>query len=300
MASGNSLSATEGRPSSPKPTLAAQVKSEAQTRGFIIAWAFTVVFYFLEYAVRSSPSVMIAGLEVSLQHHSGGDRCDSGRLLLHLLDDELGGWRCPRSLGSETYSSHRGSDFGCWLPIVQRTDSARGQYWAPAAGCRLGIRFHWRCLPGGAWILRALSRYCDWCNAMRRNARRLGWTVCRWAPDGTWVGRSRFLGRDWGSDSSRCGSSVCRDSSGTIGRTHSGGRSWRTFEAVQNRFLKSSVVPLRSRGRASVRTHDDWRHDLGSRSISKGSSTHLPQRGSHCIYGPAWLGCGMPASRLAL
>src|SRR6201997_5573980 len=65
MASGNSLSATEGRPPSAKPTLAAQVKSEAQTRGFIIAWAFTTIFYFLEYAVRSSPSVMIPELEAS-------------------------------------------------------------------------------------------------------------------------------------------------------------------------------------------------------------------------------------------
>jgi len=68
MASGNSsLSAAESRPSSSNRPLAAQVKSEAQTRGFIIAWAFTVIFYFLEYAVRSSPSVMIPELEASFQ-----------------------------------------------------------------------------------------------------------------------------------------------------------------------------------------------------------------------------------------
>src|SRR5258708_29087918 len=36
-----------------------------QTRAFVFAWAFTVVFYFLEYAVRSSPSVMIPELEAS-------------------------------------------------------------------------------------------------------------------------------------------------------------------------------------------------------------------------------------------
>jgi MFS family permease len=36
-----------------------------QTRAFVIAWAFTVVFYFLEYAVRSSPAVMIPELESS-------------------------------------------------------------------------------------------------------------------------------------------------------------------------------------------------------------------------------------------
>ena len=45
--------------------LSQQNQNEAQTRGFVIAWAFTVIFYFLEYAVRSSPSVMIQQLEAS-------------------------------------------------------------------------------------------------------------------------------------------------------------------------------------------------------------------------------------------
>src|ERR1700691_6643429 len=40
-----------------------QVQTQAQTRAFVIAWFFTAIFYFLEYAVRSSPSVMISGLE---------------------------------------------------------------------------------------------------------------------------------------------------------------------------------------------------------------------------------------------
>src|SRR6202166_387119 len=40
-------------------------QSQAQTRAFVIAWFFTVIFYFLEYAVRSSPSVMIPELEGS-------------------------------------------------------------------------------------------------------------------------------------------------------------------------------------------------------------------------------------------
>ena len=42
-----------------------QKQNEAQTRAFVIAWFFTVIFYFLEYAVRSSPSVMIPELEAS-------------------------------------------------------------------------------------------------------------------------------------------------------------------------------------------------------------------------------------------
>jgi MFS family permease len=68
MGSGNSsLSAAESGLSPSNRNLAAQVKSEAQARGFIIAWAFTAIFYFLEYAVRSSPSVMIPELEASFR-----------------------------------------------------------------------------------------------------------------------------------------------------------------------------------------------------------------------------------------
>src|ERR1700750_791455 len=55
--------------SNTRPTVAVvtsppyQVGQErTRTRGFIIAWGFALVFYFLEYAVRSSPSVMISGL----------------------------------------------------------------------------------------------------------------------------------------------------------------------------------------------------------------------------------------------
>jgi MFS family permease len=42
-----------------------QKQNVVQTRAFVFAWSFTVVFYFLEYAVRSSPSVMIPQLEAS-------------------------------------------------------------------------------------------------------------------------------------------------------------------------------------------------------------------------------------------
>jgi MFS family permease len=38
-----------------------------RTRGFIIAWGFALIFYFLEYAVRSSPSVMISELSTAFR-----------------------------------------------------------------------------------------------------------------------------------------------------------------------------------------------------------------------------------------
>jgi MFS family permease len=66
MGSSNSSRVTAERETSPAIRgLAAQVQSAAQTRAFVVAWAFTVIFYFLEYAVRSSPAVMIPELENS-------------------------------------------------------------------------------------------------------------------------------------------------------------------------------------------------------------------------------------------
>jgi MFS family permease len=46
-------------------TVSEQKQNAVQTRAFVFAWGVTVVFYFLEYAVRSSPSVMIPELEAS-------------------------------------------------------------------------------------------------------------------------------------------------------------------------------------------------------------------------------------------
>src|SRR5271170_2989201 len=62
------LIASNGKSQIPiSSTLAAPLsaQNQAQTRAFIVAWCFTVLFYFLEYAVRSSPAVMIPELEGS-------------------------------------------------------------------------------------------------------------------------------------------------------------------------------------------------------------------------------------------
>ncbi len=69
-----------------------QKQTGNQTRAFVIAWFFTVIFYFLEYAVRSSPSVIISELEASFQHHGSRHRLDSGNVLLHLFLYEPGRW----------------------------------------------------------------------------------------------------------------------------------------------------------------------------------------------------------------
>lgn len=69
MGTGNSsLPLAEGGLVSSKTAIVSdQKRNEAQTRAFVVAWALTVVFYFLEYAVRSSPAVMIPELEDSFR-----------------------------------------------------------------------------------------------------------------------------------------------------------------------------------------------------------------------------------------
>jgi MFS family permease len=55
-------------PHAMRPVSNVPLKTEGvrtQTRGFVIAWVFALIFYFLEYAVRSSPSVMIPQLASS-------------------------------------------------------------------------------------------------------------------------------------------------------------------------------------------------------------------------------------------
>jgi MFS family permease len=52
-------------PISPTLTSSLSAQNKDQTRAFVVAWCFTVLFYFLEYAVRSSPAVMIPELEGS-------------------------------------------------------------------------------------------------------------------------------------------------------------------------------------------------------------------------------------------
>jgi MFS family permease len=49
------------------PNVPGNEQDRARARGFVIAWAFALIFYFLEYAVRSSPSVMIPQLAAAFR-----------------------------------------------------------------------------------------------------------------------------------------------------------------------------------------------------------------------------------------
>jgi sugar phosphate permease len=49
------------------PDVPVKEQDRARARGFVVAWFFALIFYFLEYAVRSSPSVMIPQLAAAFR-----------------------------------------------------------------------------------------------------------------------------------------------------------------------------------------------------------------------------------------
>lgn len=58
--------------------------TRSPTRPYVIAWVFSLVFYFLAYAIRSSPAVMIPELARAFGVSAGGGREYFGHLLLRL------------------------------------------------------------------------------------------------------------------------------------------------------------------------------------------------------------------------
>jgi len=58
------------------------------THAFIVAWVFSLAFYFLEYAVRSSPAVMIPQLAKTFGCLDARCKRHPRDVLLHLLDRE--------------------------------------------------------------------------------------------------------------------------------------------------------------------------------------------------------------------
>ena len=81
-----------------------QKQTGTQTRAFVIAWVFTVVFYFLEYAVRSSPAVMIPELENSFHTTALGLSA-----ILGAVRNRSTHW-CDAQIGSDHLITNRMAD----------------------------------------------------------------------------------------------------------------------------------------------------------------------------------------------
>ena len=97
---------------------------------FIVAWAFCLLFYFMEYAVRSAPSVMLpelaksfglstAGLSSLIGHHYYTLRDIRGHCKRASVDRRGGKWTIP---------------FGVVLLAVGTAMFAIGGEWAAAVG----------------------------------------------------------------------------------------------------------------------------------------------------------------------
>jgi len=62
-----------------------EATTTSRTRAFQIAWGLAMCFYFLEYASRSAPAVMIPELTQAFGMTRRWRQRDSRHLLLHLL-----------------------------------------------------------------------------------------------------------------------------------------------------------------------------------------------------------------------
>ena len=86
--------------------------STSRTRAFQIAWGLAMCFYFLEYAARSAPAVMIPRAHTGFRHDRGRGQRDSWDLLLHLFgnqpDRRRGTRPCRRQESCASWHVHPG------------------------------------------------------------------------------------------------------------------------------------------------------------------------------------------------
>ena len=68
---------------------------------FVVAWAFCLLFYFMQYAVRSAPSVMLPRTDSGVRSDNAGRKFFAWPLLLHLLGIRDRCWRIAGSLGAK-------------------------------------------------------------------------------------------------------------------------------------------------------------------------------------------------------
>ena len=276
-----------------------QKQTGIQTRAFIIAWAFTVIFYFLEYAVRSSPSVMIPELEASFETTALGISAILGAYYYTYSTMSLVAGAALDHLGAKRTVPVGVRHLGYRVPFFSGRLRGGRRHRAIAAGAGSAFAFT------GAVYLAAHGF------SARYLATAIGATQCVGMLGGSagqfvvgpmiergldvhafWVGLGVII-------LAVAVSCISRLRRSNLAPHAQGGGFGFGPEAVQDCFLESSVVSLRSCCRAAVRTHHDWRHDLGSRRISKRSATFLSQRGAHRFHGSARLGCRMPAAGMA-
>src|SRR6266478_6521652 len=150
---------------------------------YIIAWALALVFYFLEYAARSSPAVMIPQLSTAFGATAVGVSAIIGtyyytysvtNLVAGVALDRTGG-KWVIAIGAFVLAA------GCFGFAVSNSVAANLGRLLQGAG--LWFRVYRSSVSGHAWILGATVGDCHRCDAMPWYVRRLGRPICRRTDD---------------------------------------------------------------------------------------------------------------------
>lgn len=144
---------------------------------FIWAWAICLLFYFMQYAVRSAPGVMIPELTSAFHLSALGVSSLLGVYYYTYSTFAIVSGGRARPVGSKIHAPGWRLGPGHRHHHVWVGHRMGRQCWASIAGRRRRVCLHRRGLPGDPWFPGALPRNCRWLHAVLRHARRIGRTV---------------------------------------------------------------------------------------------------------------------------
>ena len=276
-----------------------QQQAGSQTRAFAIAWAFTVVFYFLEYAVRSSPAVMIPELEASFHTTALGISAILGAYYYTYSTMSLVAGAALDRLGAKRTVPVGAAILGIGCLFFSLSAVSAGDTGRLLQGAGSAFAFT------GAVYLAAHgfpARYLATAIGFTQCVGMLGGSAGQFAVGPMiehglevhtiWIGLGVII-------LAVAALLVPGDAQGAVCTARARRRRGFGPEAVQDCFLESAIVSLRIDCRTAVRTDHNWRHDLGRSLISKRSATFLSQCSADRFDGPPRLGLWMSAAWLA-
>jgi len=140
---------------------------------FIVAWAVCLLFYFLQYAVRSAPSVMMPELTTAY-----GLTTLSMSSLLGMYYYTYSTFALVSGASLDRWGAKYTIPIGIFFLGSASSCSCRRSVgslcWSLVAGSRCRLRLRWCRVSGDPWVSGALSRDCDRLHAVPRHARRIG------------------------------------------------------------------------------------------------------------------------------
>jgi hypothetical protein len=267
---------------------------------YIIAWALALVFYFLEYAARSSPAVMIPQLSTAFGATAVGVSAIIGTYYYtYSVTNLVAGVALDSSrwkMGHSYWSFCSGSR----LLRFRRFQLACSKRRAITPRSGLCFRVHRSGLFGHAWIFGAAIGDGDRCDAMPGHVGWLGRAICCRADDSS----RRFMANDLEypgrGKSTHWLIALCRNPCWQAARVTAIRCAQLVTSALRNRLQQPAIVLMWTCGRSSFRAYNRWRDDLGSGLLPERSSLQFPGRGHHRVDGSAGMGGGLSAARLAL